>query len=494
MEKQFDYGLISQHISRLLGLHFPEKYRESMGRNVMKAAIELKRNTSPEEIHQWLKAQSLKKEDFDALARHLSIGETYFFRENTALELLTDNIIPWLIAQSHQRQVRIWSAGCSSGEEPYSLAMLLREHVSDIDRRPFKIIGTDINPGALQKAKKGLYTSWSFRNTPEYYKKKYFAQRGKAFEIHDDIKKMVHFRQLNLAQANYPSLETDTMHVDVIFCRNVLMYFLPEVAIHVARRFYEALNQNGWLITSQVELHEDFFGAFQRIRFKGCVYYRKSLDQTGTKDIAAPIDSRRKTERANQQTTSHRTPAKEKASNAAKAARKKNFVADKPVSLPAMGRPFSLSRAKTLYAETKYRACADYCIRHLESHSVSKEIADLLIKSLANSGQLDQARVWAEKVLSSYPEDAGSLNLYATILMEQGNNKLAEKVLVRALYVDSIYPAALFNMYCVLSSLGKDKMARKYFENLQVAIRHISDEDFIPGLESVTAGVVRNMV
>ena len=85
MGKQYDYSLISQHIARLLGLHFPEKNRESMGRNVMKAAMDLKRNTSPEEIHQWLQSQSLDKDEFDALARHLSIGETYFFRENTAL-------------------------------------------------------------------------------------------------------------------------------------------------------------------------------------------------------------------------------------------------------------------------------------------------------------------------------------------------------------------------------------------------------------------------
>ncbi len=94
MGTQYDYSLISQHIARLLGLHFPEKNRESMGRNVMKAAMDLKRNTSPEEIHQWLQSQSLDKEEFDALARHLSIGETYFFRENTALELFTDRIIP----------------------------------------------------------------------------------------------------------------------------------------------------------------------------------------------------------------------------------------------------------------------------------------------------------------------------------------------------------------------------------------------------------------
>ena len=496
MGKQYDYSLISQHIARLLGLHFPEKNQESMGRNVMKAAMDLKRNTSPEEIHQWLQSQSLDKEEFDALARHLSIGETYFFRENTALELFIDRIIPWLINQSQQRQVRIWSAGCSSGEEPYSLAMLLREHVPDIDKRPFQIIGTDINPQALNKARKGAYTPWSFRNTTDHYKKKYFTQQGKSFEIHDAIKKMVKFRQLNLAQTSYPSAETDTLHVDVIFCRNVLMYFLPEVAMQAARRFYDALHQNGWLITSQVELHEDYFSAFQRISFQGGVYYRKSKTQQVPEPVVRRENSPGHPAAASKRSKRPDVPVNRAANKPAPAAshKRKNPTPKVSISSSSKGSSISPDKAKTLYAETKYQACADYCLQYLEKHPLEKEIANLLIRSFANLGQLEQARIWAEKLLSLHPEDVGSLNLYATLLMEEDNHKLAEKVLIRALYVDPEYPAALFNMYSVLKSLGKEKMARKYFDNLQAAIREMADEDTIPGLESVTAGVLRNMV
>lgn len=497
-----NFDLISQHISRLLGLHFSERQLEGMGRNVMKAAMDLKRDPQPDSLQKWLAAGSLSGSELDALARHLSVGETYFFRESKGLDLFKNEIIPGFIKQDPTKEIRIWSAGCSSGEEPYTLAMLLHERIPDFQNRNIRIIASDFNADALNKARNGRYTAWSYRETPESYKKKYFRNVGKHFEIRNEIRQMVTFFQLNLAKADYPSIKNDTDNLDVIFCRNVLMYFMPEMAIQVANRFYQALKQDGWLITSQVELHEAYYAAFQKVRYQQGVFYRKcaKVDKIRGKPESAGIQSAI----SNKEKVWLHATEKRKASPALKKTIKKvskvNILKDKASTRSAQYAvkltelQTTIKKAEELFQAANYGACSELCLAFLKNKPFNKELGALLVQSLANLGKHEQARNWGEKLIDAEGENTTYLNLFATILMEMGNLQLAEKTLIKILYLDPNHAAALFNMHMVLKALEKNKLAKKYFNNLLSVIDQLDDHSYIPGLEDITAGVVRSMI
>ncbi len=502
MADEQHFGLISQHIGRLLGLHFTEKQLEGMGRSVMRAALELKRDPQPGSLQRWLENSALPKAEMDALARHLSVGETYFFRESKGLELFANEIIPKFKEQDPNQEIRIWSAGCSSGEEPYTLAMLLKENMPDLHTRNVRILASDFNADALKKAKSGVYTPWSFRETSETQKSKYFTPVGKHFEIKEEIRDMVTFFQLNLAGSAYPSADNGTENLDVIFCRNVLMYFMPDMAIEVAKRFHQALKQDGWLITSQVELHEDYYAAFQKLRYKQGIFYRKSskeakpnlLFDSFAKQVraAGTVEKKLVDIKRPKATNIRKLKDHEKTGKVPlRQALRKN--AEKPTA-PATGTPNAIKKAEKLFEEANYGVCSEFCITHLENKPFDKRMGELLVRSLANLGKHDAARHWCEQLISADGENTGYLNLFATILMEQGDWLMAEKTLIKTLYLDPDHAPGLFNMYSVLNALGKNKLAKKYYENLLSVIEHLDDHHEISGLEGMTAGVARTLV
>ncbi len=502
MAKNINLELISQHIGRLLGLHFTDKQLEGMGHSVMKAALELKRDSQPDSLQKWLENSSLRKDELDALARHLSVGETYFFRENTGLDLFINEIIPGFRQQDPGQEIRIWSAGCSSGEEPYTLAMLLKENIPDIHNRNVRILASDFNADALNKAKSGVYTPWSFRETSEIHKSKYFTPVGKHFEIKKEIREMVTFFQLNLAGTTYPSADNGTENLDVIFCRNVLMYFMPEMAIDVANRFFRALKQDGWLITSQVELHEDYYAAFQKLRYNQGIFYRKIPKQTKSKlffdnfrkQVEAASSDEKKLPSV-KRLKSERNLKRKNEAKPEKLLRKTAVSKDLNKTTSPAERPLvAIIKAEKLFKEAKYVACSEFCITHFENTPFDKRMGELLVRSLANLGKHDEARLWGEKLITADGENTDNLNLFATILMEQGDVLMAEKTLIKALYLNPHHAPALFNMYYVLNALGKIKLANKYYTYLLAEIDHMEDHNEIPDLEGMTAGFIRTLV
>jgi chemotaxis protein methyltransferase CheR len=238
---------ISKFIASHMGLHFPKTRWDGLERGIESAARDFG-YTDIEEFIRWLRVSPLTRRHIEILASHLTVGETYFFREKESLDALKQNILPELISsrQDNEKRLRIWSAGCSTGEEAYSIAILLSEMIADLKGWNITILATDINPRVLKKASEGVYTEWSFRNTPTLLKQRYFkmTKQGR-YEILPQIKKMVMFEYLNLAEDVYPSLFNNTNAMDLIFCRNVLMYFSGKRAKKVVKGFYNCLVNNG---------------------------------------------------------------------------------------------------------------------------------------------------------------------------------------------------------------------------------------------------------
>ncbi|MBI4458741.1 MAG: protein-glutamate O-methyltransferase CheR, partial [Acidobacteria bacterium] len=235
--------LLSDFVAGQMGLHFPPERWRDLERGIGSAAREFGFSDA-DSFAQWLLTSPLTRNRVEVLASHLTVGETYFFRDRRAFELLEDQILPELIRSRRgtEQRLRIWSAGCATGEEPYSIAILLHKLIADLERWNITLLATDINPRFLHKARSGEYGEWSFRDAPHWLRERYFKKtEGDRFRIAPFIQKLVLFSHLNLAEDAYPSLSNDTNAIDVIFCRNVLMYFTPERQKRVAENFHRTL-------------------------------------------------------------------------------------------------------------------------------------------------------------------------------------------------------------------------------------------------------------
>ncbi|WP_280156188.1 CheR family methyltransferase [Piscinibacter sp. XHJ-5] len=198
----------------------------------------------------WIEAP-LEREDIELLARGLSVGETYFFREPAAFQALEHDVLPPLIEARRRagRRLRLWSAGCCTGEEAYSLVIMLARLLPDLDDWDVRIVGTDIHPGFLERAREGVYGDWSFRGVPADLRERYFECRGPdRHELRAELKRRVEFRFGNLACDAPPDRD-----FDIILCRHVLMYFVPAQAERAVQRVCEALAPGGWLVLSCAE-------------------------------------------------------------------------------------------------------------------------------------------------------------------------------------------------------------------------------------------------
>lgn len=219
------------------------------------------------------------------LIRLLTTIESYFFRDKGQFFLLRHHLLPELI--QHRRDVarlaanatkpslRIWSAGCSTGEEAYSLAILVSELIPDLDRWDILIVGTDINDKALEKARCGVYGPWSFRLVDEQLKRQYFHQNRYELEIDDRIKKIVTFQYGNLVCDDFPNSNPNLDRIDLILCRNVFIYFDPISISKVLDKFYRALREHGYLMTAHAELHGIGLGKFLSKMFPQSVVYQR---------------------------------------------------------------------------------------------------------------------------------------------------------------------------------------------------------------------------
>ncbi len=193
---------------------------------------------------------------FEQFVNFLTINVSEFYRNTDQWKIMDQTVIPKLL-ENNKRQIKIWSAACSTGDEPYSLAMAFSKHVplSNI-----KILATDIDKQVIQHAQVGLYNAKSIAGVPEDMKKKYFTQVGSSYQIADEIKKCVEFKEHNLLKDVYPK------DFDLILCRNVVIYFTDEAKDMIYEKFYDSLKKKGVLFigsTEQISNYKDI--GFERL-------------------------------------------------------------------------------------------------------------------------------------------------------------------------------------------------------------------------------------
>ena len=230
--------------------------------------------TSFKDLYYHLKYDARRAEEFTAIVDLLTIHETYFFREDHQLHALVGEILPEVIKQRHDRTLRIWSAGCSTGEEAYSIAMALAERPELTDWR-VEIVGSDISQRVLETARRGVYPPSAFRTTPREMQNKYFHQEEAGYRIDDSIKRRVSFFSFNLVDADRAVL---LPRMDVIFCRNVIIYFDLPVKKRVMEMFWQRLRGGGYLLLGHSESLMNITTAFNLCHLRHDIVYQKQKE------------------------------------------------------------------------------------------------------------------------------------------------------------------------------------------------------------------------
>jgi chemotaxis protein methyltransferase CheR len=230
------------------------------------------------EYYQFLKYDRRKDEEISDIMDILTTNETYFFRESFQLRAFTDEILPELmILKQRERTLRIWSAGCSTGEEPYTIAMLMLE-LDCFQGWRIEIVGSDISQRVVQHARKGIYGKSSFRSTEERYLKRFFTEVEGGFRICDEVRELVTISHMNLFDANRLAL---LGKMDLIFCRNVIIYFDQDSKKRVIENFYNMLRGGGYLLLGHSESLMNISTAFALRHLKNDMVYQKPVATYG---------------------------------------------------------------------------------------------------------------------------------------------------------------------------------------------------------------------
>jgi chemotaxis protein methyltransferase CheR len=235
----------------------------------------------PEEYYKFLRYNTIQSyQEWQRLVLLLTNLESYFFRDQEQFSLLRDRILPELIqSKEHNKTLRICSAGCSTGEEPLSIAILLKELIPDLEQWNLMILGVDINQEALKKARQGIYTPWSLRSIDPEIMQRYFLHINNQYHLDLQIKQMVKFKYINLVKDSFN--EHDEMRdMDLIICRNVFIYFEASAITKILDKFNQILQASGYLITGHTELCGQDLSHFETKLFpESLVYIKKTFDK-----------------------------------------------------------------------------------------------------------------------------------------------------------------------------------------------------------------------
>ncbi len=480
----------SKFVAERIGLHFPRERWRDLERGIRSTAKEM--GFQEDEFLQHVLSSPLPGNQLEILASNLTIGETYFYRENKAFDALEDYILPELLRSSRgkERRLRVWSAGCCTGEEPYSLAISLSRAIPDLKDWNITILATDINPRFLKKASRATYNEWSFRDAPRWLKERYLTKvKDGHYEVVSNIKKMVAFSHLNLAEDAYPSLLNNTNAMDIIFCRNVLMYFTPEQTKETIQNLYNSLVDGGWLIVSSIETSPVLYSQFTSVNFHGLTVYKKNLSLQP--EYPAPNFSIRLNLKLDA-LDFNLSPAESEPAVASYLELPPLLEAEEEKTTVIQPTPYE--EALALYEEGLYAKAADRLLSLLYGGQADSRTALLLARTYANQGRLVEALEWCEKVVTGDKLNPGLYYLQATVLEEQGDMEAAAASLKRALYLDHDFVLAHFTLGNLSLRQGKPRQADKHFENAISLLEAYPKEAIIPGSEGITAGRLMDII
>lgn len=480
-------SMLSSFVADQMGLLFPRERWSDLEKGMASAAPHFGFSNTLECIR-WLMSAPLTRPQVETLAGFLTVGESYFFRDPRIFKIAESEILPELTnaRRGRDQRLRIWSAGCSSGEEAYSIAILLHRIIPDIKQWNVSILATDINPAALHRGIAAVYGKWSFRGTPSWFKTLYFTQVEEGrFRVAEQIRRMVSFEYLNLAADSYPSLFSKTNAMDLIFCRNVLMYFSRDMVRTVTDKLHRSLVDNGWLIVGPVESWQGSYQSFEAVTFDVTTCYRKRGGEPQPQQ--GPVSGQAGREPG---TTKLEVTAGEPEENSAMKFAHPLRSADQVA--PAVHSPYDA--AVEYYRQGLYPQAVAILSELSAREPIPAEAWHMLVKSHANLGELAKALQLCEEAVNKNKLDPALHHLRADILQEQGLIEEARASLERAIYLDPKLVLAHFALGNLTLWSGKPDKARKHFENAALLLDGFAPGATLPNSEGMTAGRLREII
>lgn len=435
--------LLGNFISQQFGLHFPVEKKMDLKRAIEEIArVYHYKNT--QECIDWITHSTLSKSELEKIASFFIVGETYFFREKLSFEMLEHHILPTLIEtrKKSSRFIRMWSAGCSSGEEAYSLAILLSKLIPDLEQWNIVILASDINLEALEKVQSGMYSEWSFRGN-DHTIKKYFKQVHKCYEILPKFKKMVVPLYLNLVTDSFPSLLNNTNAMDVILCRNVLMYFVSDKVKQVVSNLEKSLVPGGCLLVSSNEHHLIHHPMLDSHTYSGFSFYRKVEEKWAT-PIQVEMISNEETKEI-----------------------EKVEETEEVEEIKSQDKIKEEKKAEDFYA---------------------------YVQSLANQGKLESALNLTTQRIALEKMNEQWYYLKALILIELGRLQEARNDLRRAIYLNRHFILPYFSMGNIARHQKDWGEAKKYFGIVLSLTENLPGSDILPGSEGLTVERIREVI
>lgn len=445
-------------LTEATGITFPSGRRSSLRRALARLAAE----SGAASADHVLVALGREPGLMTRLISLVRVGETYFFRHPEQLAVIARHILPTLAASTPAGRppaIDIWSAGCSTGEEAYSLAIIAAEAFPAEHGPAVRIAATDIDPHAVRVAEAGTYGRWSFRS-PLGDLERWFEGDGRNRRVLPAIRSRVTFSRDNLADSSAALPPGLGAAPGVIVCRNVLMYLSPDARRRVAARFLRLLAPGGWLIVAPVELSGELYPGFEPVVLETSTVYRRpltsarsrSVTHTAAKTVVGPSRS---------------GPAGAENADAA--------------ALP----PGDRSAAATSPAVVMRPARRDTASGARDPHSLA------VIRALADRGNLDDAWRLAALAVRAQPSDGEAQHLLATIAEARNDLADAAAALRRAIYLDRADAAAHFRLGLIEWRQGHVRQATKRLARAVRLVEGLDDETLLDGSPDLTAARVR---
>jgi len=274
-----EFRLLRDFLHETFGLYFDDNSRSLLRSRLLGRLTTLDLG-SFEDYYHYLRFGPQRAHELESMVSHLTNNETYFFREATQLRVFSDKVLPTLRERklaAGERRLRVLSAGCSTGEEPLSLAMILLDSGQFFWNWDLQVVGMDIDATALDKARRGLYFRNSFRAVEEALVARHFTPEGTGQLVKESVRRLVTLRQGNLVErASYAGLTA----LDAVFCRNVLIYFSDDSIRRSVQIFFDCLAPGGYLFLGHAESLSRITDIFTPIRFQGALIYQKPPEVT----------------------------------------------------------------------------------------------------------------------------------------------------------------------------------------------------------------------
>lgn len=390
------------------------------------------------------------------LIHALTISETYFLRDKEHFRILREHILPRLILERRQAndlRLTIWCPGCSSGEEPYSIATVLYENIPNLSEWRINLLATDINQRSINIAKQGVYRDWSFRHTPDGFKQRYFTSVEEGWQIALHIRNMVSFMRMNVLSG------MPLPKVDIVFARHMLMYFSAENAIKVEKTLHSSLANGGWLIMGQAEALRSSRDNWMFHMFPGKPIYQKiNPDETLPEPVSYPS-------RPTHESTSDTVEESETYQKAVDA-----MHADHP------------DEAEQHLASV------------LDSHPKQANAHILLAAIFANRKIYPEALAHIEAALENSGLHADAHYVRGLIQLEQDEEDNAIQSFNAAIYCQRRHALATLMLGNIYQGRGDLIKTTRYWQKALTALEGKSDDEFVSDVSDMTVARLGGMI